>query len=1047
VSRTAIKVNLTGLLGVLVAALCVTSAGVAAPNPTPVPDPGPFTPVTVPLGISNQPTTVVVQLAGDPVTVVDADSAAPLSDGQKQQLRSQLKSKQAPVAQQVQSLGGQVLASYQSSYDGLKVRIRARDARSLSSLPGVVAVHPLQLMEPSNVHAIPLVGAPQVWDGVAGLHGEGIKIGVIDTGVDYTHADFGGPGTAAAYQTALAQDTADPTLTSVCMTPALTPCFGPAAPKVMGGVDLVGDAYNADPMSSSYNPDPAPDANPLDCIGHGSHVAGTAAGLGVTSSGKTYTGPYTATTVSGGGWNVGPGVAPKAELYAIKVFGCEGSTDASIDGIEWAVNHGMDVINLSLGSPFGSANDPAAEAATNAARAGVIVVASTGNAGSSPYITTSPGTGTGAISVAANDPTQANPGANLALSTGATLQAINANGATFSDGTTLPVKVLLSSPTTISDGCHPAEYTDVAGKLVVTRRVVGGCARVARAIYGQQAGAAAVLMVNNTNAFPPVEGQITANPDSGEKYTVTIPFLGVPASATSALIAANGKAATMTGTTIANPGYLGLASFGSFGPRSGDSWLKPDLTGPGVAIASVGMGTGNLSATMSGTSMAAPVTAGVAALVKQAHPSWRRVRYWKAAVVNTADPSQVGGYVAAGAGTGLVQALPAVQTQVVALGDKDGPALNFGFQELDRDYAGRDTVTLRNFGDSVATFTVSTQLDAGSPHSFVLRDTQVTVRPHDSRDVRVELDVPAATAGAASGPDGSFHDVSGLVTFTPVGGSNNGVTLRVPYYLVPQAVSQISTRLDASQLLRKGSAIATVTNRRGAVAGSADWYSWGLADKRDHGLASDDLRAAGVQATVDQSGAPLLVFAIATTKRWSNAAQNEFDVLIDLDNDGNPDYDAVAADLGALTTGTPSGVDAVAVFNLATGEGTLLNLADAPTDSNTITMPVEFDQLCDAGSPCLSAANPRFTYTVASFGLTDQTNDTIDASAKFNAFAPSLSTGMFDTVQPNASATETVTLAAAEWAQTPSLGLMIVSHDNESGQDEAQLIQVGRSQH
>ena len=408
-SRSAMKVNLTGLFVVLTAALCVTSAGVAASNPTPAPEPGPFTPVVVPLGISNRPTTVVVQLAGDPVTVVDADAAAPLTDGEKQQLRSQLKSKQGPVAQQVQSLGGQVLASYQSSYDGLKVRIRARDARSLASLPGVVAVHPLQLMERSNVHAIPLVGAPQAWDGLAGLHGEGIKIGVIDTGVDYTHADFAGPGTAAAYQTALAQDTADPTLTTVCMTPALAPCFGPAAPKVKGGVDLVGDAYNADPTSGSYNPEPVPDPNPLDCDGHGSHVAGTAAGLGVTSAGKTYTGAYNATTVSGNAWNVGPGVAPKADLYAIKIFGCQGSTDASIDGIEWAVNHDMDVINLSLGSPFGSADDPAAEAATNAARAGVIVVASTGNEGSSPYITTSPGTGTGAISVAANDPDPGQP--------------------------------------------------------------------------------------------------------------------------------------------------------------------------------------------------------------------------------------------------------------------------------------------------------------------------------------------------------------------------------------------------------------------------------------------------------------------------------------------------------------------------------------------------------------------------------------------------------------------------------------------------------------
>ena len=193
------------------------------------------------------------------------------------------------------------------------------------------------------------------------------------------------------------------------------------------------------------------------------------------------------------------------------------------------------------------------------------------------------------------------------------------------------------------------------------------------------------------------------------------------------------------------------------------------------------------------------------------------------------------------------------------------------------------------------------------------------MRPHDSTDVRVELDVPAATAGTATDPTGSFHDVSGLVTFTPAAGSNNGVTLRVPYYFV--AAGRVA-RLDGSRRPPAAEARAprssTITNRRGAVAGNADWYSWGLSDKRDHGLASDDLRAAGVQSLAPQ-GAPLLVFAIATTKRWSNAAQNEFDVLVDVDNDGNPDYDVVAADYGALTTGTPSGIDAVAVFNRRDG--------------------------------------------------------------------------------------------------------------------------------
>ena len=137
------------------------------------------------------------------------------------------------------------------------------------------------------------------------------------------------------------------------------------------------------------------------------------AGFGVLGNGQTYTGPYNATTVSSNNWLVGPGVAPKADLYSVKIFGCSGPTNEVIDAIEWAVDNNMDVINMSLGSPFGSPDSPDAVAAENAAHDGVIVVASSGNEGSNAYMTGDPASGNDVISVAANDPTQTFAGANM----------------------------------------------------------------------------------------------------------------------------------------------------------------------------------------------------------------------------------------------------------------------------------------------------------------------------------------------------------------------------------------------------------------------------------------------------------------------------------------------------------------------------------------------------------------------------------------------------------------------------------------------------------
>jgi minor extracellular serine protease Vpr len=995
------------------------------------------------LGLGNHQTTVVVQLAGDPITVADANAASPLSDSQKQSIRDQLRSQQAPVENQVRNYGGKILASYQAAYNGFKVSIAASQAAQLASLPGVVAVYPLELVKPSNIHGIPLIGAPQVWDGVNGLHGEGIKIADIDTGVDYTHADFGGSGNPADYQTALASDTL-----------AANPLwFGPSAPKVKGGVDLVGDTYQPDPTEANYQPNPQPDPNPLDCNSHGTHTAGTMAGFGVLANGHTYTGPYNATTVSSNNWLVGPGVAPKADLYSVKIFGCNGPTNEVIDAIEWAVDNNMDVINMSLGSPFGSPDSPDAVAAENAAHDGVIVVASSGNEGSNAYMTGDPASGDDVISVAANDPTSTFPAAQMTLTPGGAMTAINANGWTPLPSGAENVRVIYSSPGVVSLGCSVAADT-AAGPIapntfiVVTR---GTCARVAKAIFGQQAGAAGVIMINNAAGYPPYEGPITGDPDppgpplfGGFAYTVTIPFLGVPSGQGPTLIAADGGTVSMTGATIANPGFETLASFTSFGPRSGDSFLKPNITAPGVSIFSAGMGTGIGALNDSGTSMAAPHVTGTAALVKQAHPNWRRVKYWDAAIENTADPAGVANYSTAGAGTGLVQALPAVQTQVVALGDHDMGVVNFGYNELNRDFNDTEDVTLTNFSNSWATFNVSDTLDQGSPHSVSTNGSTVSVPPRGSRDVHVRLSVPVSTAGGPSLPgETGFSDVAGLLQFTPVSGSNNNVTLRVPYYMVPAAISNVQTRVDDSKINKTHTATAVTTNFRGAVAGSANWFAWGIKDKRDHGLKSNDLQAVGVQSFPAQQA---LEFAISTNHRWSNAAQDVFDVLVDVNNDGTPDYDVEAADEGALQGLDFNGIDVVAVFALATGTGSIHYLADAPTDSSTMILPVDFAQLCVAGNPCLSSTG-HFTYSVQALSLTDSTLDTSDMSATFNPNSSAVNTGMFDEVAPNASATETLSVNPTEQAASPALGWMVVSHwepfdglFGDASKDQVQLI-------
>ncbi len=303
---------------------------------------------------------------------------------------------QEQLQQQLAAAGTPVLYTVQRVYNGVAVMADAAQRAAIAQMPGVKAVHLLIPKEPSNSTSIPFLGVPALWQTAAGvgapggLHGEGVRIAIADTGVDYLHRDFGGPGTGY-----LENDRT-----------RIGDVAGFPGPRVVGGYDFAGDDYNASAGSNKNIPHPDPD--PMDCYGHGTHVAGTAAGSGVTDTRTTYTGPYDE-NVDYSKLYIGPGVAPRASIYAIKIFGCDGSTNLTDLALEWAVDPNqdgdfgdhLDVINLSLGSAYGSQYDTSVAAANNAALAGVIVVASAGNNGDIQLITSAPASADRAISVAA----------------------------------------------------------------------------------------------------------------------------------------------------------------------------------------------------------------------------------------------------------------------------------------------------------------------------------------------------------------------------------------------------------------------------------------------------------------------------------------------------------------------------------------------------------------------------------------------------------------------------------------------------------------------
>jgi minor extracellular serine protease Vpr len=669
----------------------------------------------------------------------------------------------------LQGLSVKQRQAFDTLWNGVSVDVPQAEAGALATVPGVKAVYPVVPMtiaaddpadgevatpagvaDPDLAFSTGMIGAPTA--NAAGWTGKGVKIGIIDSGVDYTNPD-------------------------------LSNGFGPGH-RVAGGWDFVGDDYDAAETASTFQPVPHPDADPAPCdpvkadeiashpgastasAGHGTHVAGIAAAKAAGPGGVT-------------------GVAPEATIYAYRVFGCVGSTDSDImaAAMERAADDGVQVVNMSIGSAFSNFPEyPTAVAADNLVAKGVVVVASIGNSGvNGLYSAGAPGVGKNTIGVASVQ--------NLALP---------ALTFTVDNGTATPLRVpylqlqsTKQAPTDgvagdivyVGRGCvadaslgltadDPYE-ADPAGKVALIRR--GVCTFETKYARAVAAGAIGVVVMNQ--GTPGRLGLFAG----GGTTDRGVPGVTISAVDGDAIIATAG-ARTMRWTNVKvnapDPNAGTISDFSSWGLDS-HLGLKPDISAPGGNITSTWPMTqfGGHN-TISGTSMASPHVAGAVADYLQAHPGATPAQV-RTALMNTSVPflSLLGVTDStARQGSGLVSLPNAISSAVsvspskISLGEGEG---------------GPTQLTLTNTTSSAITYalSVSPALANGPsgttqyPFTFgnfgggigaAFSANPITVPANGTATVNVTLVPPAYAAKTIYG---------GYVNLTPA----SGLRLRVPY--------------------------------------------------------------------------------------------------------------------------------------------------------------------------------------------------------------------------------------------------------------------------
>ncbi|ANF96018.1 S8 family serine peptidase [Paenibacillus bovis] len=609
---------------------------------------------------SSQRTNVIVQLTTQPAAVGEYASTIGLESVAAESTESTVNSQQTSIINQALAKGIQLKVNYRYNtvLNGLEISIPANQIPVLAQLPGIKsiydnsAVYHIPVEEtPQSVgqatydpSALSLIGAQTAW--AKGLTGKGVKVGVIDTGLDYMHPDL-----KKVYK---------------------------------GGYDSVDkdrDPYETPPISI------AQDTYKLGYPGslHGTHAAGIIAGRAENKTSEV----------------VQKGVAYDVDLYAYRVASRNPATNKEsvnsatlIDGIEHAVKDGMDIINLSLGiSTNKDVNSPISTAVNNAVLSGATVVVANGNdADSGPYYysVNSPATSQLAISVGASSIPYHLYQATVTASVygdqaarisnadkGTTVQ--NNVYATASAGQNYALNVMAwqlnreNFAEMIGTGKVQGIYAglgaesdyqnkDVAGKIVLVSR--GNLQFDDKIKIAAKHGARAIIIFNgNAQNAHPDEADLSASIGGRDGYLGSTAYIGEGFEYIPAFDMNGVEGRALARAALAHPEQpiqfrFGadypkteidgdrMASFSSRGPnQDGLLGIKPDMAAPGVNIRSTVPAYGKYIQDASysqaykresGTSMAAPMVAGMAALLKQEHPDWTPFDI-RAALANTSD--------------------------------------------------------------------------------------------------------------------------------------------------------------------------------------------------------------------------------------------------------------------------------------------------------------------------------------------------------------------------------------------------------------------------